>query len=110
MELIELLKKAFALGGSDIFIVPGAPVTAKVKGDFTPLTDGRMKPSDTVQLVATARYQAGERIRDGCVEHIQSIYSTITDEEGFHIRREDLPRYLFSSVCFLYTSIFFTVK
>ena len=54
MELIELLKKAFALGGSDIFIVPGAPVTAKVKGDFTPLTDGRMKPSDTVQLVATA--------------------------------------------------------
>ena len=54
MELIELLQKAFALGGSDIFIVPGAPVTAKVKGDFTPLTDGRMKPSDTVQLVATA--------------------------------------------------------
>ena len=54
MELIELLQKAFALGGSDIFIVPGAPVTAKVKGDFTPLTEGRMKPSDTVQLVATA--------------------------------------------------------
>ena len=34
---------------------------------------------------------------DDGVEHIQSIYSTITDEEGFHIRREDLPRYLFSA-------------
>ena len=28
---------------------------------------------DGMQLVATARYQAGERIRDGCVEHIESV-------------------------------------
>ena len=27
---------------------------------------------DGMQLVATARYKAGERIRDGCVEHIES--------------------------------------
>ena len=38
MELKELLKKACEMGGSDIFIVPGAPVTCKVKGDMVKLS------------------------------------------------------------------------
>ena len=38
MELKELLQKAYELGGSDIFIVPGAHVTCKVKGDMVPMT------------------------------------------------------------------------
>ena len=51
MELKELLKKAYELEGSDIFIVPGARVTVKVKGDMIALTDDIVKPAGTEQLV-----------------------------------------------------------
>ena len=34
MELREILRKAYELGGSDIFIIPSAHVTCKVKGDM----------------------------------------------------------------------------
>ena len=51
MELIELLKQAVTMGGSDIFIVPGAGVTVKVNADMRPLTEGRLTPKDTEALV-----------------------------------------------------------
>ena len=47
MELKELLTKAIELNGSDIFIVPGAKVTCKVKGSMVALSDGIVKPPDT---------------------------------------------------------------
>ena len=34
MELIEMLRKAVQMGGSDIFIIPGAGVTVKVNADM----------------------------------------------------------------------------
>lgn len=52
MELIEILKKAIALGGSDMFIIPGSHVTAKVQGNFVPLTEDIVLPADTEKLVA----------------------------------------------------------
>ena len=54
MELKEILTKAFQLGGSDIFIVPGAPVTAKVKGKLVNLTDAKILPADSEVLVREA--------------------------------------------------------
>ena len=54
MELTELLKKAHDLNGSDIFIVPGAKVTCKVKGDMAALSDDIVKPVDTEALVRDA--------------------------------------------------------
>ena len=51
MELREILRKAYELGGSDIFIIPGAHVTCKVKGDMVPLTDDIVKPAGTESLV-----------------------------------------------------------
>ncbi len=54
MELKELLKKAYELNGSDIFIVPGAHVTCKVKGDMVPLSEEIAKPSGTEALVKEA--------------------------------------------------------
>ena len=54
MELKELLTKAFELGGSDVFIVPGAPVTAKVKGSLVQLTDTKVLPADSEALVQEA--------------------------------------------------------
>ncbi len=59
MELKELLQKAFDLSGSDIFIVPGARVTCKVKGEMIPLTEGIVKPNETDELVRQAYALAG---------------------------------------------------
>ncbi len=49
--MIELLKKAVALGGSDVFIVPGASVSVKIHSELVDLTDQRMSPENTEQLV-----------------------------------------------------------
>ena len=59
MELKELLIKAFELGGSDIFIVPGAKVTCKVKGDMVTLTEDIVKPAAAEELVRGAYDLAG---------------------------------------------------
>ena len=54
MELKDILRKAYEMGGSDIFIIPGAHVTCKVKGDMKPLTDEIVKPAGTEALVREA--------------------------------------------------------
>ena len=60
MELRQLLQRAYDLDGSDIFIVPGAKVTCKVKGDMVPLSDEVAKPDNTEQLVREA-YELAHR-------------------------------------------------
>ena len=32
MELTPILQKTLEIGGSDVFLIPGSPATAKVKG------------------------------------------------------------------------------
>ena len=54
MELKELLKKAYDLKGSDIFIVPFAHVTCKVKGDMIALTDDIVNAEGAEALVREA--------------------------------------------------------
>ena len=54
MELKQLLTRAYELSGSDIFIVPGAKVTCKVKGDMVPLSEEIVRPAETEQLVREA--------------------------------------------------------
>ena len=49
--MINLLKKAVAVGGSDVFIVPGAEVTVKVNGHMEKLTAEKMAPADTERLI-----------------------------------------------------------
>ena len=60
MELSAILKKAHDLNGSDIFIVPGAKVTCKVKGKMVNLTDDIVKPAGTQALVEQA-YEMARR-------------------------------------------------
>ena len=60
MELNDILHKAYELGGSDIFIVPGAHVTCKVKGNMVPVSDDIVKPAGTEALVREA-YQLARR-------------------------------------------------
>ena len=51
MEIVELLRKAVSMRGSDVFIVPGAAVTVKVNNDMQPLSEGKLSPSMTEELV-----------------------------------------------------------
>ncbi len=51
MELVELLRKAVSLSGSDVFIIPGSGVMVKVNNTMQQLTDGKMLPTDTEILV-----------------------------------------------------------
>ena len=47
----ELLHKAVDMGGSDIFIMPGASVTVKVENNLVNLTEEKLKPEDSQKLI-----------------------------------------------------------
>ena len=49
--MIELLRRAVEMGGSDVFVIPGSGVTVKAHDSFVKLTDDRLKPEDTERLV-----------------------------------------------------------
>ncbi|MBQ8080602.1 MAG: PilT/PilU family type 4a pilus ATPase [Clostridia bacterium] len=49
--MIDLLQKAVAMGGSDIFVIPGSSVTVKVHSRLEKLTDSRLSPADTERLI-----------------------------------------------------------
>ena len=53
MELKKLLHRTYELGGSDIFILPGARVTCKVKGDMVALSEEIEKQSMKVSEFAS---------------------------------------------------------
>ena len=74
MELIELLRRAADLGGSDLFFVPGAQPTAKVKGEFVPLADERLLPADTERLVTDA-YALAHRGKEALEENGDDDFS-----------------------------------
>ena len=59
MELIELLQQAVSLGGADVFIVPGAPVTVKVANQMKPLCE-RLMPDGAETLIKNM-YQLAHR-------------------------------------------------
>ena len=61
MVLSELLSKTLDMGGSDVFIIPGSPVTAKVRGKMIPLSDERALPADTEELLRQTYELAGNR-------------------------------------------------
>ncbi|MBQ8963708.1 MAG: PilT/PilU family type 4a pilus ATPase [Clostridia bacterium] len=74
MELKELLQKAYELKGSDLFIVPGAPVTCKVRGEMVPLNDEPVKPDATEELVREA-YAMAHREMDKLYEEGDDDFS-----------------------------------
>ena len=51
MELVDILRRAVELGGSDIFVVPGSSVMVKVDNNMVPLTQEKLLPKDTAALV-----------------------------------------------------------
>lgn len=51
MELADILEKTVQIGGSDVFIIPGSPIMAKVKGQLMRITQERALPADTCGLI-----------------------------------------------------------
>ena len=54
MALTPILQKTLEIGGSDVFLIPGSPATAKVKGHMVALTEERVQPADTRKMIAEA--------------------------------------------------------
>ena len=51
MELRDLLQKAVQMGGSDLFMIPGSGVIAKVRGEMKPLQEERLGTVEKEYLV-----------------------------------------------------------
>jgi len=49
--MLEMLRKAVELKGSDLFIVAGARAEVKVHGVLVPLTEEKIKPDDSMRLI-----------------------------------------------------------
>ena len=59
-QLMEYLKKAVQAEASDLFLVPGAPVSYKLDGQLTPMEDGRLAPARTQRFIEQV-YALAER-------------------------------------------------
>jgi len=61
MELLFMLSKTAEMGGSDIYIVPGRPITAKVLGVFTAVDDEVLTTTECERLITEMYSLAGRR-------------------------------------------------
>lgn len=61
MELKEILRKTVEMGGSDIFIIPGSPVKAKVNGHMIALEGERVMPAESKSLIEQTYKMAQDR-------------------------------------------------
>ena len=75
MELRELLLKTLEMGGSDVFIIPGSPVMAKVNGANVAVHDERLKPEDSQSLIAQTYELARNRDMNQLLENGDDDFS-----------------------------------
>ncbi len=62
-SILEYLRYSVENGASDMFVVAGSPVCAKIKGVITHIDDNRVFPADTEALI-TELYAAAKRPMD----------------------------------------------
>ena len=62
-QLVDYLKQSVEQGASDIFIVPGAPVTSKVDGSMKALDGDKVLPDRSLELISSA-YELARRSMD----------------------------------------------
>lgn len=75
MELSRILEQALTLSASDIFIVTGSPVTAKVRGEFVPLTQEKVMPADAENLIRETYKMANDRDVDELMKNGDDDFS-----------------------------------
>jgi len=61
MQLEELLKIAATEGASDIYLISGRPISYKVNGEITLMTEERLMPDDTHEMISRIYEMASER-------------------------------------------------
>ncbi len=61
MDFKALVEKIVAQGASDIFIISGRPVTAKIKGRMESFSEGILLPSDTNDIIEQIYKHAADR-------------------------------------------------
>ncbi len=59
-DLTALLQRTLELAGSDLYVVPGAPVTCKVNETMEPLTEDKLNIADCESLISQI-YQAAQQ-------------------------------------------------
>lgn len=80
MELRQILEKALSLAGSDIFIIPGSPVMTKVNGRMETITEDRVMPDISRQLLEQTYKLAHNR-------DINLLLSNGDDDFSFSVER-----------------------
>ncbi len=69
IQVQEILKTGMDMGGSDIFVLPGSPVSLKRGGEIFPVTSDRIMPDSSEELIRQIYQLAGRDIelllRDG---------------------------------------------
>ena len=51
VTLLEYLKRAALDGASDLFMIPGGPVSYKLDGQLTALSEERLIPAQSEELI-----------------------------------------------------------
>ena len=69
------------MGGSDIFIIPGSPVTAKIRGKLVAISEERTLPADTHDLIRQTYELAGNR-------DMSIIHENGDDDFSFSLERQ----------------------
>ena len=76
-ELMDYLKRAVQVEASDLFIVPGGPVSYKLDGQLTPMEESRLSPVRTQGYIEEI-YALAER-------NIESFRATGDDDFSFSV-------------------------
>ena len=81
MQIMQILQQALEGGASDIFIIPGLPLTFKVSGQQQRI-GARLMPADT-ELLVTAIYELCGRRRPERPDQDDDFSLSVPPEEGF---------------------------
>ena len=75
MDLLSLLTEAVRAGASDLFLIPGAPETAKVNGVLKPLSNERLTPEKAGAIITQIYSLANNRQRSILQKHGDDDFS-----------------------------------
>ena len=64
IEIQEILKTGLDMGGSDIFVIPGSPISLKRGGEIFGITPERVMPDTSRELLEQIYKLAGRDIQE----------------------------------------------
>lgn len=79
MNLMDLLKRAMEKGGSDVYILPAAPVMVKVGANLCPMTEEKLKVEDTNALLREIYALSADR-------PIEALLTSGDDDFSFSVK------------------------